>query len=559
VTATVWDSSYNHPVSWRAAFDALPVPELLARTAARLPSAPCIDFLGRTFTYGTVAKLVDRAAEGFRRLGVARGVRVGLFLPNCPQYVVAYYGAMKAGGTVVNFSPLYTADELAAQVEDSQTDIMVCLDVAQLYPTIAKVLDTTRLKTLVVGNLAEVLPTAKSLLYRLFKAGERSKVAFDAAHVRFKALLANDGMREPPAIDPHEDVALLQYTGGTTGTPKGAILTHANLTANAQQVDAIDPRKDGDGDRILGALPLFHVFANTCVLNRTVLRGGEMVLLPKFELTQALEAIHRHRITAVPGVPTMYQAFLDHPKIESYDLSSIRVCISGGAPMPQELKERFEAKTGAAVVEGYGLTESSGVVSVNPYEGLQKPGSIGQPLPGTAVVLVDKDDPTKLAAPGDSGEITVSGPQIMRGYWNRPEETAKTFVDGRLRTGDVGTMDADGYVYVVDRLKDMIVVGGFKVFPSQLEDQLYAHPAVKEALVIGVADRYLGERPKAFVTLQPGAQAGADELLTHLNARVGKHERAVAVEVRDALPKTMIGKLSRKELVAEERAKAAAA
>jgi long-chain acyl-CoA synthetase len=552
----VWDSSYAHPVPWRSSFEAMPVFELLERTARRIPRATCIEFLGRTFSYETVANLVDRAAEGFRQLGVGRGVKVGLFLPNCPQYVIAYYAAMKAGGTVVNFSPLYTADELAAQVEDSETDIMVCLDVAQLYPTIAKVFDATRLRTLVVGNLAEVLPRGKALLYRMFKRRERSRFTLDAAHVRFKSLLANAGLAEPPAIDPHEDIALLQYTGGTTGTPKGAILTHANLTANAQQVDAVDPRRDAE-DRILGALPLFHVFANTCVLNRTVLHGGEMVLLPKFELGQALKAIHRHRITAVPGVPTMYQAFLDHPRIEKYDLSSIRVCISGGAPMPAELKARFEARTGATVVEGYGLTESSGVVSVNPYEGLSKDGSIGQPLPGTDILLVDKDDPTRPAAPGESGEITVSGPQVMRGYWNKPAETANVFVGGRLRTGDVGTMDADGFLYVVDRLKDMIVVGGFKVFPSQLEERLYAHPAVKEALVIGVPDAYLGERPKAFVTLQPGAPANGAELLAYLNSQVGKHERAVAVEVREALPKTMIGKLSRKELVAEEKAKAA--
>ncbi|MDO9488439.1 MAG: long-chain fatty acid--CoA ligase [Sphingomonadaceae bacterium] len=534
----------------------MPVFELLERTAKRTPKAPCIDFLGRIFSYEEVAALVDRAAAGFRRLGVAKGVKVGLFLPNCPQYVVAYYAAMKAGGTLVNFSPLYTADELAGQVEDSETDIMVCLDVAQLYPTIAKVFATTRLKTLVVGNLAEVLPRGKSLLYRMFKRRERSRFTIDAAHVTFGSLLAHGAITDAPAIDAYEDIALLQYTGGTTGTPKGAILTHANLSANAQQVDSIDPRPDAE-DRILGALPLFHVFANTCVLNRTVLHGGEMVLLPKFELGEALKTIHRRRITAGPGVPTMYQAFLDHPRIGDYDLSSIRICISGGAPMPAELKARFEAKTGAVVVEGYGLTESSGVVSVNPYEGVAKDGSIGQPLPGTDVVLVDKDDPTRLAAPGESGEITVSGPQVMRGYWKKPAETDNVFVDGRLRTGDVGTMDAEGYLYVVDRLKDMIVVGGFKVFPSQLEDHLYRHPAVKEALVIGVPDAYLGERPKAFVTLQPETSVDGAALLAWLNGHVGKHERAVAVEIRDSLPKTMIGKLSRKELVAEERARAA--
>ncbi len=551
-----WETNYRHPVAWNTPFEALAVPELLARTAARRPGAPCIDFLGRRYRYGEIAAMVDRAAEGFRRLGVKRGVKVGLFLPNCPQYVIAYYGAMKAGGTVVNFSPLYTPAELVEQVEDSETDIMVCLDVAMLYATISEVLERSRLKLLVVGSLAEALPAGKALLYRMFKRRERTRVKPDATHVSFRSLLDNDGMADPPVIDPHEDIALLQYTGGTTGTPKGAILTHANLSINAAQVCAIDPQKGGE-DRILGALPMFHVFANTCVLNRTVAVGGEMVLLPKFEVALALTTIQRRRITSVPGVPTMYQAFLDHPKVGRFDLSSIRVCISGGAPMPVEVKQRFEARTGAIVVEGYGLTESSGVVGVNPYEGLNKPGSIGQPLPGTSIVLVDKDDPTRPAPAGEPGEITIAGPQIMRGYWNKLEETANVFIDGRLRTGDVGTVDEDGYAYVVDRLKDMIVVGGFKVFPSRLEDALYAHPAVKEALVIGTPDAYLGERPKAFVTLQPGATATDAELLAHLNAHVGKHERAVAVVIRDSLPKTMIGKLSRKELVAAERAAAA--
>jgi long-chain acyl-CoA synthetase len=559
MSARPWETRYGHPVPWTSTFEAMALPEMLARTASRTPDAPALDFLGRQFSYAQIADMVDRAARGFQLLGVRRGIKVGLFLPNCPHYVVAYYGALKAGGTVVNFSPLYTVAELAAQVEDSETDIMVCLDVAQLYPTIAQVLETTRLRCLVVGGLASALPAGKALLYRMFKRRERSRVKPDLRHIRFAALLDNEGLgTRAPAIDPHSDIALLQYTGGTTGTPKGAVLTHANLSINAQQVNAIDPDRASE-DRILGALPLFHVFANTCILNRTVLNGGEMVLLPKFELKQALKTIQKRRITALPGVPTMYQAMLDSPDLDRYDLSSLRVCISGGAPLPVELKGRFEAKTGAIVVEGYGLTESSGVVAVNPYRGEQRPGSIGLPLPGTDIVLVDKDDPTKPAEPGEPGEITVTGPQIMRGYWNRAEETAAVFVDGRLRTGDVGTMDADGYVTVVDRLKDMIVVGGFKVFPSVLEDHLYAHPAVKEALVIGVPDRYLGERPKAFVTLRAGATATAAQLLDHLNAAVGKHERAVAVEIREALPKTMIGKLSRKELVAEERAKVAAA
>jgi long-chain acyl-CoA synthetase len=556
--AADFSANYHHPVAWTTDVPLAPVHELLLATAARMPEAPCIDFLGRGFSYGEIADAVRRAARGFQILGVRRGIKVGLFLPNCPQYVVAYYAIMLAGGTVVNFSPLYTVDELSHQVADSDTDIMVCLDVAQLYPTIAAVLESSRLRCLVVGSLADVLPPGKALLYRMFKRRERSRVKPDMRHVRFQSLIDHPPIEHPPAIDLHTDIALLQYTGGTTGTPKGAVLTHANLSANAAQVNAIDNKPDG-GDRILGALPLFHVFANTCVLNRSVLRGDEIVLLPKFELTLALKTIERRRITALPGVPTMYQAFLDAPKVEKFDLTSIRVCISGGAPMPAEVRARFEARTGAKVVEGYGLTESAGVVSVNPYQTGGKPGSIGQPLPGTRIIIVDKEDPTRLAADGEPGEITIAGPQVMQGYWNNPEATADVFVDGRLRTGDVGYVDAEGYAYVVDRLKDMIVVGGFKAFPSQLEAVLYRHDAVKEAIVIGIPDPYLGERPKAFVTLVEGASASEKLLLDFLNSRVGKHERAVAVEIRKTLPKTLIGKLSRKELVAEERAKADAA
>jgi len=552
-----WSTNYQHPVPWSAEIAPVALHAMLDVSAVRTPNAVCIDFLGRSYSYAEVADAVNKAARGFQLLGVGRGVKIGLFLPNCPQYVIAYYAIMKAGGTVVNFSPLYTRDELRHQVEDSETDIMVCLDVLQLYPAIAEVLDTSRLKCLVVGSLAEVLTPTKAFLYRMFKRRERSRIGFDARHVRFSSLLDHGAIENAPEIDVVNDIALLQYTGGTTGVPKGAVLTHANLSSNAQQVQLIDPEPQAE-DRILGALPLFHVFANTCVLNRTVLRGGEMVLLPKFELLLALKTIQRRRITALPGVPTMYQAFLDSPKIGKFDLTSIRVCISGGAPMPAEVKARFEAKAGAKLVEGYGLTESSGVVSVNPYTTGGKTGTIGQPLPGTRIVIVDKEDPTKPAPAGEPGEITVTGPQIMRGYWQNDAASSEVFVDGRLRTGDVGYIDADGFVYVVDRLKDMIVVGGFKAFPSQIEAVLYGHEAVKEAIVIGVPDQYLGERPKAFVTLTEGSEATEPALLDYLNARVGKHERAVALEIREALPKTMIGKLSRKELVAEERAKVAA-
>jgi long-chain acyl-CoA synthetase len=358
----------------------------------------------------------------------------------------------------------------------------------------------------------------------------------------------------PPPIAAEQDVALIQYTGGTTGTPKGARLTHQNLTANARQVSALDPWQDGE-DRILGVLPFFHVFANTCVLNRTVLSGGEIVMLPRFDAGQALATIERVKATAMPGVPTMYQALLDHPRAARTDFSSLRVCISGGAPLPVPVKERFEALSGAKVVEGYGLTETSGVVSCNPYEGENRPGSIGQPIPGTRIRLLDREDPAKDAPPGEAGELAIQGPQVMQGYWQRPEAAASAFAsreDGLwLRTGDVATIDAEGYARIVDRIKDMIAVGGFKVFPSQVEHELQEHPAVKEVLVIGVPDQYLGEVPRAYVTLLEGESASGEALKAWLNSRVGKHERVDAVEVRESLPKTMVGKLDRKALRAE--------
>ncbi len=552
--AIIWREKYHHPRPWDSPIPAMTVPQMFTESVARNRSAPMLDFLGRGYDYAANEAAVRRVARGLQQLGVVKGTRVGLFLPNTPHYVAAYYGAMLAGATVVNFSPLYTVDELATQVEDSGTEILFTLSANALLPTALKVLDKSSLKQLVVGSVAGVLPTVKSVLFRMFKRAEVTAIPQDPRIIRFSALIANDGKPEPVAIDP-EDVALLQYTGGTTGTPKGAMLTHRNLTANARQVNLIDPEK-GKADRIMGLLPFFHVFANTCVLNRTVDNGGSIIMLPRFDSTQALAAVNRVKPTAMPGVPTMYQALLDNEKLGETDFSSLRVCISGGAPMPAEVYDRFTAATGAALVEGYGLTESSGVVSVNPYDDINKVGTIGQPVPGTIVKLVDKEDPTKPAPPGEPGEIVISGPQIMKGYWNRPEADAEVFVDGFLRTGDVGVIDADGYIEIVDRLKDMIAVGGFKVFPSQIEDILYKHEAVKECIVIGIPDPYRGESPKAFVTLQDGVQISGDELMQWLNPQLGKHERVSAVEVRIELPKTMIGKLSRKELVAEERAKA---
>jgi len=552
----LWRENYRHPALWDQTFPPLSMGDMVTDSALAHPDAIMIDFMGRKFTYAEVFGQIKRIACGLQAMGVKKGDRVGLYLPNTPHYVAAYYGALMAGAIVVNFSPLYTAAELEHQVEDSGTKILFTLSAKALLPTALTVLDHSSLEKLVVGSVAEMLSPVKSLLFRWFKAAETAALPHDPRVLRYDKLIANPGACVVADINPEQDIALLQYTGGTTGTPKGAMLTHQNLTANARQAQVIDPHAN-EPDRIIAVLPFFHVFANTCTLNRTVLNGGEMVMLPRFDAAQVLAAVQRVKATSLPGVPTMFQALLDHPAIRNIDFSSLRACISGGAPLPLEVRQRFEEATGAKLIEGYGLTETSPIVCTNPYEGLNKTGTVGQPVPGTRVKIVDREDPTKPPPPGEPGELLFAGPQVMKGYWNRPDADAEVFMGDFIRTGDVGEIDEDGYVRIVDRLKDMISVGGFKVFPSQVESVLYHHSAVKEALVIGVPDHYRGEQPKAFVTLNDGFDIDDEGLKAWLNPQLGKHERVKAVEVRLTLPKTLVGKLSRKELVAEERAKAA--
>ncbi|XUU61361.1 AMP-binding protein [Erythrobacter sp. HA6-11] len=549
----VSNTPYHHPTAWDTQFESVALPEMLARTVARNPQAPFLHFMGRTYSYEDISKEADIFACRLMHLGIEKGDRVGLFLPNVPIYAAAYYGAMMAGAVVVNFSPLYTVEELAWQVEDSGTKLLVTVDVPELYDTASKVLAESSLETLVVGSLAEQLPTLKSFALRLLGRSKIAKVDWSDS-IRKWSDISFDPTADLPDVS-HEDLALLQYTGGTTGRPKGAMLGHDQLSMNAQQVAAINPFGDADKEVFMGALPFFHVFANTSLLNHAVATGASIAMLPRFEAGQVLKTIERYRCTGFPGVPTMFQALLDHPDLAKTDLSSLKVCISGGAPMPAPVHARFEEVTGVRVVEGYGLTESSGVVSVNPYAGMRKKGTIGQLVAGTEVVFLDKEDPNTLAPEGEPGELAIHGPQIMRGYWNRPDASDETFVTrgntAYLRTGDVATMDEDGFLEIVDRIKDMIAVGGFKVFPSQVEDVLLENAAVKEALVIGVPHDYLGEMPRAYITLQDSADDSAEALAEWLNSHVGKHERVESIVIRDELPKTLVGKLDRKALRAE--------
>jgi long-chain acyl-CoA synthetase len=523
------------------------VGELLVRSAERHPDRLALDFMGRTWSYAALAREAFAAAQGFLDIGVRPGTRVGLFLPNTPHYPVAYYGALLAGATVVNFSPLYSPEEVAFQARDSGTEIMVCLDLARLWAPMQRLLDDGQLKQLIVGSLPEVLPWAKSLGFRLLKRKERQPLPADPRVVGWGALMRPTKPKPLPPTDPSA-IALLQYTGGTTGVPKGAALTHANLTSNALQLAAVDPGEGKRLARVLGALPLFHIFANSAVLNRTILSGGSLYLLARFDAGEALATIRRCKLTDLCGVPAMFQAMIDHKDVAKTSFDSVLQCFSGGAPMTVVLKERFEKVTGARVLEGYGLTETSGVVAVNPYEGETRAGTVGLPLPGTEIKVTDPEDPDRNMANGETGEIQLRGPQVMSGYWRSSEGSPEPLPGGWLRTGDLGFVEAGGYLRLVDRSKDMINVGGFKVFPSQVEAALLRYPAVKEVLVIAVPDDRVGERPKAFVVLNEGAETSPAALMKALCERIGKHERPMAIEILDDLPRTMIGKPDRKTL-----------
>ncbi|WP_041786853.1 long-chain-fatty-acid--CoA ligase [Rhodospirillum centenum] len=557
-TDHVWERHYPQGVDWHADIPKRSLIALFDDAVARYGDKPFLEFLGKRYTYRQVSALVDRFAKGLQGLGVRKGRTVGLFLPNTPYFVIAYFGVLKAGGTVVNFNPLYAEREIAKQIDDSEATIMVTLDVKATYTKLARMLVETRLEKIVVCPMADVLPFPKNWLFPFVRRQDLALIPHDAHHVRFRELTANDGRFTPVAIDPVEDVAVLQYTGGTTGVPKGAMLTHANIYANTVQAALWFPEAVDGAERMLGVLPLFHVFAMTCVMNLTIYKGGEIVLLPRFDLDQVLETIDRKKPTLFPAVPTIYTAINNHKHREKYDLSSIKLCNSGGAPLPVEVKAKFEEIAGCKLVEGYGLSESSPVATINPPDA-SVPGSIGMPLPGTVIEIMSLEDRSRPVALGERGEVCIRGPQVMKGYWKRPDETANTIVDGRLHTGDVGYMDERGYTYIVDRIKDMILAGGYNVYPRNVEEAIYLHPAVHECIVLGVPDPYRGQTVKAYIRLGEGQQMTPEELKAFLKDKLSPIEMPKQVEFREELPKTMIGKLSRKALLDEMEAQGKAA
>ena len=553
-----WEKSYPENVDWNAPLPTGALQRLLDDAVARFGDRPAIDFMDRITSYRSLGDQANRAAEGFQKLGVGKGTKVGLLLPNCPAFVVAYYGVLKAGGTVVNVNPLYAIEEIKSQIEDSETDILVTLDLSILYDKARIALDQSRLTHLVVCPMAEMLPGLKRLLFPLVKRREIARVPRDSRHVPFRTLIDNAGRPTPVEIDAENDIAVLQYTGGTTGTSKGAMLTHANLSANAAQSAMMMPDAEEGAEVMVGVLPIFHVFAMTVVMNFSIKLGVKMILLPRFELDTVLTVIDRKRPTFFPAVPTIYIAINGHPDVAAgkYDLSSIKFCLSGGAALPREVQERFQKLSGCTLVEGYGLSETSPVVACNPTSpGGSREGSLGVPVPGTVVEIVAIDEPEKVLPQGEIGEICISGPQVMKGYWKRDEENARAFAGGRFHTGDVGHIDEDGYVYLIDRLKEVIIAGGYNIYPRHVEEAIYKHPSVLEVTVIGVDDARRQQTVKAFVRLKEGESLTTDALTSFLEDKLSPIAMPKQIEFRDELPKTIIGKLSKKELVAEEAAR----
>jgi long-chain acyl-CoA synthetase len=539
---------YPEGVRWDDPIARGTLPELLSKAAQQFPNRPAIEFRDRAISYPELDERVEVAASAFLRAGYGKDTSVALFLGNSPDHPTNFFGALKAGARIVHLSPLDGERALSHKLSDSGARVLVTSDLAALLPTALKFLEKGLLDRLIVcedddwgavGNPHTPIPDHPAIVtFRKFTEGAAKPAQW-------------------PVISA-DDVALLQYTGGTTGLPKGAMLSHGNLTSAVSIYDVwgAKARAERDAvDRVICVLPLFHIFALTVVLLGSLRRGNLISLHQRFDAEAVMRDIEVKRATAFPGVPTMWIAIASLPDLESRDLSSLVSCGSGGAPLPVEVARIFERKVGMKLKSGWGMTETCSPGTGHPKEGPEKPGSIGLMLPGIEMDVVALDDPRKTLPPGEVGEIRIRGPNVTKGYWNRPAETAEAFVGDRFLTGDIGYMDNDGYFYLVDRKKDMIISGGFNVYPQMIEQAIYEHPAVQEVIVIGIPDDYRGEAAKAFVKLRAGAQAFTlDELRAFLSGKLGKHEIPAALEFVDELPRTSVGKLSRHELRSQQPA-----
>ncbi|MDI3493002.1 MAG: long-chain acyl-CoA synthetase [Desulfomicrobiaceae bacterium] len=551
-----WLAHYDPQVPPRLRYENLPLYAFLERSAERFPRRTAVRFHNWSVTYSRFKTLVDFAAAHLKASGVRAGDRVAIMLPNSPQCLISYWACLKLGAVVVMTNPLYMEKELVHHFTDSGASTLITVDL--LWKRIAPLRPRLPLARIFVTSMADCLGFPLNFLYR-FKARREHglpAIPYDGHSVfPWKTLLSRTTPEPAHPVNPHKDLALLQYTGGTTGFPKGAMLSHANLSANAQQCRAILHSIRDDGEVVLGVLPFFHIYGLTVCVNFGTLIGATVLPLPKFDPRETLKTIHKYKPTIFPCAPSIFIALLQQKKLEHYDLSSIRYCISGSAPMPTAVMERFRSLTGAHIVEGYGLTEASPVTHLNPLEGVRKPGSIGLPFPDTDAAIVDMELGTIPVPPGKVGELVIRGPQVMQGYWKRPDETASVLRNGWLYTGDIATMDEEGYFFIVDRKKDLIISGGYNVYPREIDEVLHEHPAVKEAVTVGVQHATRGEIIKAYIVLKEGYSATKAEIVAFCREKLANYKVPKQVEFRDELPKTLVGKVLRRAIREEEERK----
>jgi len=553
---SVWVKNYSEGVPRHIDYPGIPVHGLLEEAAERYPNNVATIFMGGKLTYRQLLDKVYRFAAALAALGVRKGDRVAIMLPNSPQMVIAYYGVLKAGGVVVAFNPLYVEREIHHQVTDSGSKVMIALDL--LFGRLSKVREGAGLEKIIWTSMKDFLPFPLRQLYpiKAKKDGTYVEVPPTAGNYQLTDLLKQYGPN-PPAyeFDLAEDLCCLQYTGGTTGVSKGCMLTHRNMVVNATQVYRWYPETKPGQERIMTVLPLFHSYGMTCCMNLSSAIGASMILIPRFIVEDILKAIDKWKPTLFPGAPTMYIAINNHLDVKKYDLKSVGACLSGSAALPVEVQKRFEEITGGYLSEGYGLSEASPVTHSNPLFGNRKAGSIGLPFPDTVSKVVDPDTGDKEMPVGETGELILKGPQVMKGYWNRPDETKETLRNGWLYTGDIAKMDEDGYTYIVDRKKELIIAGGFNIYPREIDEVLYEHPAILEAAAVGVPDEYRGEAVKVFVVLKPGEHLAAEEVIDYCKSKLAKYKVPKYVEFRSELPRTFVGKVLRRVLAEEERKK----
>lgn len=548
-----WIAAYPDGIEWDVPIDTTPVHEQLLASCAKMGDATALDFMGATTSFRRLGEQVNAFAGALQsELGVKKGDRVALLMPNTPFYVIAYFAVLRIGATVVNCNPLYSLGELSHIVSNSGASVLITLDLKATYPNAEKLVSQGHIEKLVVAHFPNALPGLKKILFSLLKGKDLVKPADSAAAnavISFEELMARGKAPTPIRIDPEKDVAVQQYTGGTTGTPKGAMLSHANIAANMSQIDKWGCGLFYPPSKIVAVLPFFHIFAMTVCMNVPLCSGAQVVMLPRFEMKAFLSLMKRTKPNVLPAVPTLLHALATKDTATAEILAPIEVAISGGAGLPGETREAFARKSDAILAEGYGLTEASPVVTCAALRVPSKSGSIGLPLPATDVRFVDLDNPEREVAQAERGELVLKGPQVMLGYFNDEEATKAAFTaDGYLRTADVGYLDEDGYVFLVDRIKDLIICSGFNVYPRTIEDAIYHHPAVDETNVIGVKDEYRGEVPVAYVKLKEGQSLTQGELKSFLEDRLSKLEIPREIIFRDELPKTMIGKQSKKDL-----------